>query len=202
MTTTYWTVSKAPANRLFNCRECKGIIYKGAPMVCRDGRKLRLHYHEECFSGEADLRTQENSSVGGKFAAVISPHAPSRKGAGKWSTSYGYQPNLESTPHQRTTPTTTTTSRAAGKSSSGGDGGDGGGGSSAGEGVLEKSKQETTTTSTPAAAKGVVKSSPPPPSPKSGWSARSARSAGVAKTSLLRVEGTAAAAKPPQAHSQ
>ena len=92
----YWTVSRGPANRLFNCRECKGIIYKNTPMVCRDGRKLRFHYHEECFSGDADPRTQTNSSATGKFASVISPQAPATKGLGKWSTSYGYQPNLES----------------------------------------------------------------------------------------------------------
>jgi len=48
---------------MFNCRECKGIIYKDAPMVCRDGRKLRFHYHEKCFSGEADPRTQAGRAL-------------------------------------------------------------------------------------------------------------------------------------------
>jgi len=51
MASEYWTVSTGPAVRLFTCRECKDIIYKGAPMVCRDGRKTRLHYHAQCFSG-------------------------------------------------------------------------------------------------------------------------------------------------------
>lgn len=125
MATDYWTVSKGLANRLFNCRECKGIIYKGVPMVCRDGRKLRMHYHEECFSGEADPRTQANSSFKnghGKFASIVSPTAPSKKGAGKWSTSYGYQPNLESMHRDATKKTTT--NRGSGSSG----GGRGGGG--------------------------------------------------------------------------
>ena len=30
--------------------------------MVRDGRKLRFHYHTECFSGDADPRTQQNSS--------------------------------------------------------------------------------------------------------------------------------------------
>lgn len=30
--------------------------------MCREGRKLRFFYHVECFSGEADPRTQSGSS--------------------------------------------------------------------------------------------------------------------------------------------
>ena len=44
-------MSTGPAVRLFTCRECKDIIYTGAHMVCRDGRKTRLHCHAQCFSG-------------------------------------------------------------------------------------------------------------------------------------------------------
>ena len=148
MASEYWTVSKGPANRIFNCRECKGIIYKNAPMVCRDGRKLRLYYHEECFSGEADPRTQANSSYNKpdkKFSAVISPTAPARKGTGKWSTSYGYQPNLESV---TTTASSTKTekdgsarkSRGGGEDKGGGDG-DGGSGRSIVEGLETSSNK-------------------------------------------------------------
>ena len=54
------------------------------------------------FSGEADPRSQAGSSYntsgpgasGGKFANAISSAAPNQKGSGKWSTSYGYQPNV------------------------------------------------------------------------------------------------------------
>ena len=82
----YWTVSSSIAARTLSCRECKGVIYKGQPYVARDGRKIRLvsrhlhaqhthtctHvepfscttqcYHRDCFSGDADPRTQSASS--------------------------------------------------------------------------------------------------------------------------------------------
>jgi hypothetical protein len=34
----------------------------GESVMVRDGRKLRFHYHASCFSGDADPRTQNNSS--------------------------------------------------------------------------------------------------------------------------------------------
>ena len=59
----YWELSgPAPANRIMNCRACKMAIYKGKQIMCREGRKLRFMYHLECFNGEADPRTQDDSS--------------------------------------------------------------------------------------------------------------------------------------------
>ena len=53
----YWTVSSGVANRTFTCRECKKTINKGQSLIARDGRKIRLVYHIDCFSGDADPRT-------------------------------------------------------------------------------------------------------------------------------------------------
>ncbi len=58
----YWTVSGGVANRTFTCRECKKTINKGESLMARDGRKIRLIYHLKCYSGDADPRTQNNSS--------------------------------------------------------------------------------------------------------------------------------------------
>lgn len=61
----------------------------------RDGRKMRFFYHEKCFSGDADPRTQANSTANkpSDKKHVIQESAPKQKGRGKWSTSsYGYQP--------------------------------------------------------------------------------------------------------------
>ena len=59
----YWELSgPISINRLSNCRACKNPIYKGHPTMVRDGRKLRFFYHVECFTGNADPRTQENGS--------------------------------------------------------------------------------------------------------------------------------------------
>ncbi len=35
----------------WTCRECRQAIYKGEPVVSRDGRKIRMMYHADCFSG-------------------------------------------------------------------------------------------------------------------------------------------------------
>lgn len=118
----YWELSgPVPINRIANCRACKSIIMKGCPVMVRDGRKLRFFYHETCFTGTADPRTQENgtfvevqdyhkntapniSSLSGPHAcldpdgrpmgrAIFKPEAPSVLGAGKWSVaSRGYRP--------------------------------------------------------------------------------------------------------------
>ena len=92
----YWTVSSGPAIRTFSCRECKGIIYKGQEMKVRDGRKIRLFYHEDCYSGSADPRTQQHSSFyDARYDHCISQTAPPIKGYGKWSVQqYGYNPHI------------------------------------------------------------------------------------------------------------
>ena len=59
----YWELSgPAPINRVVTCRACKKTIHRGELVMVRDGRKLRFHYHEGCFSGDADPRTQQGSS--------------------------------------------------------------------------------------------------------------------------------------------
>jgi len=92
----YWTVSSGVAVRNgWSCRECKKAIVKGEQIKVRDGRKLRLMYHEKCFSGDADPRTQIHSSFseGRLPRQVFQDTAPKQKGCGKWSTSsYGYNP--------------------------------------------------------------------------------------------------------------
>jgi len=59
----YWTVSHSEASRFgFFCRECHKYINKGDHIAIRDGRKIRLIYHEDCFNGKEDPRTQSGSS--------------------------------------------------------------------------------------------------------------------------------------------
>eukprot|EP00743_Colponemidia_sp_Colp-15_P013037 GILK01015013.1.p2 GENE.GILK01015013.1~~GILK01015013.1.p2 ORF type:complete len:103 (+),score=4.60 GILK01015013.1:30-311(+) len=90
----YWTLSVGPACRNgFSCRACRKPIYKDEPMISRDGRKIRLFYHQQCFAGEADPRTQPGSSAS-EGRLPVSSCAPSSKGYGKWSTgTYGYNPS-------------------------------------------------------------------------------------------------------------
>eukprot|EP00761_Pharyngomonas_kirbyi_P008041 gb/GECH01008052.1/.p1 GENE.gb/GECH01008052.1/~~gb/GECH01008052.1/.p1 ORF type:complete len:103 (+),score=21.42 gb/GECH01008052.1/:1-309(+) len=89
----YWTVSEGKTvSPNTTCRECRQPIPKGTPAMCRDGRRIRLFYHKECFSGEADPRTQNNSSYGKRRkypSQAFQSSAPQKKGTGKWSTSYG-----------------------------------------------------------------------------------------------------------------
>ena len=83
----YWTLHRSNACRVgFMCKECRRYINIGEPIVQRDGRRIRLIYHEKCFSGDADPRTQTNSSYNsGKFAKqCFQDHAPDTK--------YGYKP--------------------------------------------------------------------------------------------------------------
>ena len=90
--------------------------------MVREGRKLRFFYHGACFTGDADPRTQQNSSFNTKMEyhestapnlsslegprAVLDPdgreltrkvfkkQAPAVLGQGKWSVeSRGYKPN-------------------------------------------------------------------------------------------------------------
>ncbi len=118
----YWELSgPMAANRTGSCSHCRGVIFKGDLVMVRDGRKLRFMYHDRCFTGIADPRTQQ----GGTFEKVVEYHtstapnisslegprayvdpdgrqlgrkvfkdiAPSTVGAGKWSVhSRGYNP--------------------------------------------------------------------------------------------------------------
>jgi hypothetical protein len=118
----YWELSgPSVLNRSVTCRSCRNTIAKGSVVMARDGRKLRFFYHETCFTGTADPRTQANSSFyerkdyHGKTAPNISSlegekaatdpdgrplgrevfkrAAPSVIGSGKWSVqSRGYLP--------------------------------------------------------------------------------------------------------------
>lgn len=97
----YWTVSFGVCTRLgLTCRECRAPLFKGQRIAARDGRKIRLTYHDECFSGDADPRTQLNaSSAEGRLPqACFTQQAPAHKGRGKWSTSYGLVPAPAGTP--------------------------------------------------------------------------------------------------------
>ena len=54
----YWKQTESIASRCtYKCRECKKYIKKGSKIIQRDGRKIRLIYHAECFSGSSDPRT-------------------------------------------------------------------------------------------------------------------------------------------------
>ena len=54
----YWELSgPLPMNRIVSCRGCKKSIIKGDLAMVRDGRKLKIFNHNDCFSGEADPRT-------------------------------------------------------------------------------------------------------------------------------------------------
>ncbi|XP_075251376.1 uncharacterized protein LOC142343884 [Convolutriloba macropyga] len=92
----YWTVSRGVAVRYgWKCRECKVDIAKGEKIVARDGRKIRLFYHENCFSGSSDPRTQSNNTMNQNRhpKSSFNMAAPSQKGRGKWSVEeYGYNP--------------------------------------------------------------------------------------------------------------
>ncbi len=99
---SYWTITHGHANRTgWSCRECHTVIYQGEPIVTRDGRKLRLMYHERCYSGVSDPRTQAGSSYHDQKwtnAQSIQQKAPPVKGYGKWSCSeYGYKGDLYAT---------------------------------------------------------------------------------------------------------
>ncbi|KAL0048643.1 hypothetical protein WJX82_007573 [Trebouxia sp. C0006] len=95
MSEAYWTVSSGVSARVgYSCRECRKVINKGEAIKVREGRKMRFYYHDKCFSGEADPRTQGNSSFN-KKELPISDAAPASKGHGKWSvSSYGYRTTL------------------------------------------------------------------------------------------------------------
>lgn len=97
----YWTVSYGQSHtNKHKCREC-GIYFKiGDSLTIRDGRKIRLFYHSQCFSGIADPRSQNASIKNIKqknFQSAIQKTAPKFKGVGKWSVKqYGYQDSFHS----------------------------------------------------------------------------------------------------------
>ena len=113
-TEAYWELSGPVAvTSSKTCRSCRMTINRGETVMCRDGRKLRFFYHERCFTGDADPRTQSNSSfeeradyhlkLAPKVSALEGPRAvvdadgrvlgrevfkaepPRTIGAGKWS---------------------------------------------------------------------------------------------------------------------
>ena len=118
----YWELSgPTPINRIATCRACRQSIRVNSMVFCRDGRKLRFFYHQSCFTGDADPRTQQSSSFTEKqeyhqntapklsslegpracrdadgrvlTRKVFKPEAPSVLGTGKWSVrSRGYHP--------------------------------------------------------------------------------------------------------------
>ena len=118
----YWKLpGPLTINRIATCRACKKTINKGSQILVRDGRKLRFFYHANCFTGDADPRTQDNSSFTNQKSyhqntapkvsslegpracvdsdgrplgrAVFKDKAPSVLGQGKWSVAErGYKP--------------------------------------------------------------------------------------------------------------
>ena len=59
----YWVLSGPTVNvNIQTCRQCKKSIMKNSSVMVREGRKLRFFYHTECFTGDADPRTQDGSS--------------------------------------------------------------------------------------------------------------------------------------------
>jgi hypothetical protein len=79
----YWELSgPLPANRVQTCRACKKSIMKNSMVMVRDGRKLRFFYHCDCFTGDADPRTQENSSFFEKkqYHQISAPKVSSLEG--------------------------------------------------------------------------------------------------------------------------
>ena len=79
----YWELSgPTPITRTVTCRACKKTIMRGESVMVRDGRKLRFHYHTECFSGDADPRTQQNSSFSTRndYHAKTAPKLSSLEG--------------------------------------------------------------------------------------------------------------------------
>jgi hypothetical protein len=119
----YWELSgPLPLNRIATCRACRKSIAKNCLVMVRDGRKLRFFYHVECFTGDADPRSQHGGSfderqdyhkpTAPKVSALEGPRActdpdgrplgrevfkneaPSVLGHGKWSVaSRGYHPS-------------------------------------------------------------------------------------------------------------
>lgn len=100
-------------------------------VMVRDGRKMRFFYHQECFRGDADPRTQSGEGINSTFTdpnykeyhkelapdvsgleknlKVFQPEPPDDVGHGKWSTTRGYQPVASSVCYMGKNGATTTT---------------------------------------------------------------------------------------------
>jgi hypothetical protein len=106
----YWTRMHTHANRTgWSCSDCHIVIYQGEPITIRDGRKLRLMYHENCYSDVSNPRTQAGSSYHeekwSNARSIQEKVLSTIKRYGKWSCrEYAYKvdlyaaaPNVKST---------------------------------------------------------------------------------------------------------
>uniref|UniRef100_A0A7S1LEE0 Uncharacterized protein n=1 Tax=Neobodo designis TaxID=312471 RepID=A0A7S1LEE0_NEODS len=80
-TTAYWASqarSCEPRDVGHPCKECKRPFQRvGEPLMVRRGGRIELRYHEQCYSGSADPRTQASSSFNSsQHAAALSAAAP------------------------------------------------------------------------------------------------------------------------------
>eukprot|EP00667_Euglena_gracilis_P022530 EG_transcript_25105 len=59
------------------CRECKQKFNRlGETIVIRRGGRIEMRYHEACFSGDDDPRTQAHSSAQDRWDGHVSAAAP------------------------------------------------------------------------------------------------------------------------------
>eukprot|EP01063_Lacrimia_lanifica_P025520 TRINITY_DN3334_c0_g1_i1.p5 TRINITY_DN3334_c0_g1~~TRINITY_DN3334_c0_g1_i1.p5 ORF type:complete len:109 (+),score=22.33 TRINITY_DN3334_c0_g1_i1:1139-1465(+) len=77
----YWSYAYRTVERKdigHKCKECKAPFGKlGEPMAVRRGGRIELKYHQACFSGEADPRSQNGSSyASGRWDKRLSHEAP------------------------------------------------------------------------------------------------------------------------------
>ncbi|KNC53989.1 uncharacterized protein AMSG_09639 [Thecamonas trahens ATCC 50062] len=84
---SYWRIERgrvAEGTRHL-CRECKAYITKGSKYIIRHGARIQLRYHQECFSGDADPRSQAGSSYAtDKKRLNIAQAPPADPGKGKF----------------------------------------------------------------------------------------------------------------------
>lgn len=78
----YWASQPRPAEPRdvgHLCKECKCAFRAvGEPLVVRRGGRIELRYHDKCFSGTADPRTQASSSFNTTYTGQIAEAAPQR----------------------------------------------------------------------------------------------------------------------------
>lgn len=80
----YWSYTPRRAEKRdlgHKCRECKRAFRSlGEPLVVRRGGRIEMRYHEKCFSGTADPRTQSQSSFHTHpLGASIPDQAPTQR---------------------------------------------------------------------------------------------------------------------------
>ena len=81
----YWELSgPTPINRTVTCRACKKTIMRASPSWCATGGSSASTITHECFSGDADPRTQQNSSFSSRsdYHAKTAPKLSSLEGPG------------------------------------------------------------------------------------------------------------------------